>query len=123
MTDHITLQHAEEIRSLIAERLGVNAADLQVASRKAGRLLPRWARGDLRDLALAEQQAQHPKLHKQINDVKVARTYENLREYLQGVDPSQRRISRILSLLGAISFNLLVVTAAVICILVWRGFL
>ena len=119
--DH-TQQHAEEVRQLIEDRLRIKALTLDAAVRKAGRLLPGWARRDARCLVQAEEMSRHPKLHRQIDAPRVAKAHENLTRHLTDVDPNERRKTRILGILGVISFNLILIVAAFVAYLVWGGY-
>ncbi|WP_296418697.1 hypothetical protein [Pseudooctadecabacter sp.] len=113
---------AENIRALIEERLRLKARSLSHGVRRAGRLLPPWARREARYLVQAAEMARHPKMQARIDDARVAKAHRDLTEYLTSIDPKEQRKTRILKVLGAVSFNLIVVVAAFITYLVWRGF-
>lgn len=114
---------AEDVRALIEERLRIRARSLDRAIAKAGRLLPKWAQHDGRYLAQAAQFTDHPKLRMMIDEAKVAQAHRALTEHLKSVNPAERRVNGLLSVLGSISFGLLVLIAAVIAVLMWRGYL
>lgn len=120
--ENTTTQEAEEIRELIEARLRVRAPTLPRAVQKAGRLLPRRARKDAAYLVRATEMSLHPKLQHQLDPERVQSAYTALKLHLESIDPDQRRITRILSVLGAISFNLLLIAAALIALLIWRGY-
>lgn len=117
-----TATAAENIRALIEERLRLKARTLSHGVRKAGRLLPTWARREARYIVQAAEMARHPKMHARIDDARVAKAHDDLTEYLKTIDPTEQRKTRVLKTLGAISFNLILVVAAFITYLVWRGF-
>lgn len=114
--------YVDEVRSLIEQRLRVKARTLEKALSRAGRLLPKWAHREGRYLTQAAQFMGHPKLRLMIDEAKVEKAHTLLVTHLKTIDPAERRKTRVLSMLGAISFNLIVVTVALIGFLVWRGY-
>lgn len=122
MFDPAIQKHCEEIRILIEERLKIKGRTLAQALKRAGRLLPKWAQRDGRYLVKAQELTAHPKLRLMIDDAKVVKAHQALVDHLKTIDPADRRKGKILSLAGSISFNLIVVVAAFITYLVWRGF-
>ena len=58
-----------------------------------------------------------------IDEAKVTKAHRALVDHLKTIDPKERRKTRILKLLGAVSFNLLFVIAAFITYLWWRDYL
>ena len=65
----------------------------------------------------------HPKLRLMIDESKVAKAHTSLVAHLKTIDPSERRKTRVLGVLGVISFNLILVFAALMAYLMWRGYL
>lgn len=114
--------YAEEVRSLIEERLRVKAKTLEKALSKAGRLLPKWAQREGRYLSQAAHLMGHPKLRLMIDEAKVKKAHKLLVGHLKTIDPAERRKTRVLGTLGVISFNLILVTAALIGYLIWGGY-
>jgi len=115
--------YMDEVRTLIEERLRIKAQTLEKALARAGRLLPKWAQREGRYLAHAGQFMGHPKLRLMIDAAKVEIAHKKLVEHLKTIDPSERRTTRVLGVLGVISFNLILVIAALIGYLMWRGYL
>ena len=113
---------AEEVRRLIEERLGIKGKSLEIAVRRAGRLLPKWARREGTYLARAQQIVDHPKLRAMVDEAKLTKAHAALVEHLNAIDPAERRKTRLLNTLGVISFNLILVSGALITLLWWRGF-
>ena len=113
----------DEVRSLIEERLRIKARTLDKALARAGRLLPKWAQREGRYLTHAGQFMGHPKLRLMIDVAKVEKAHKNLVDHLKTIDPSERRTTRVLGVLGVISFNLILVVIALISFLMWRGYL
>lgn len=122
MADNTIEHYAEVVRSLIETRLRVKARTLEKALSKSGRLLPKWAQRDGTYLVHAQQYLGHPKLRLMIDEAKVEKAYQGLKAHLKTIDPTERRKTRVLGLLGVVSFNLIIVAGAFIGFLVWRGY-
>lgn len=123
MTGATANSRAEEVRALIEERLGLKGRSLDQALRRAGRLLPRRVRRSGAYLVQAERAMGHPKLSRMIDEAKVEEAHKSLVSHLKTIDRTERRTTRILGALGVVSFNLIVLAAALIGVLMWRGFL
>ena len=72
----------------------------------------------------------HPKLRTMVDQSKFERAHKALISHLKTIDPVlktidpvERRKTRILGVLGVISFNLILVVAALLIFLMWRGYL
>lgn len=117
-----TIKYADNVRRLIEERLRIKGATLEKALSKAGRLLPKWAHREGRYLVQATQFSEHPKLRLTIDGVKVERAHKALIAHLKTIDPAERRKTRILGVLGVVSFNLIIVVTAFLAFLMWRGY-
>ena len=115
--------YADEVQSLIEERLRIKGRTLEKALAWAGRLLPKWAHREGRYLVQASQLMGHPKLRLMIDEGKVVKARDMLVTHLKTIDPNERRKTRVLGVLGVISFNLILVLAALIGYLIWRGYL
>lgn len=111
----------DDLRRLMAERLGVRGPTLEAQLRRAGRLLPRRLRRAGRTLVSAEQVLAHPKLSRRIPMVEASLAARDLREYLESKSAADRRIGSALGFLGTLSFNLLAVVALVMAVVIWRG--
>ena len=114
--------YAEEVRLLIEERLRIKGKTLERAVARAGRLLPKWARREGRYLAQATHLMGHPKLRLMIDEAKVRRAHHTLVDHLRAIDPAERRKDRLLSILGSVSFSLIMIAGGVLAYLVWRGY-
>ena len=110
-----------DLAHLVAQKLGVSSAGLDKARRRAGRLLPRWVRRDLRWLAAQETMAGHPKLRMQIDTARVSKVARRVARHLEAIDPKERAKDRWLGLAAVVAFNFLLVAALVIAVLAWRG--
>jgi len=122
MTGDSVNKYADEVHRLIEERLRIKGRTLEKALARAGRLLPNWAQREGRYLARASDLMDHPKLRLMIDEAKIEKAHMSLVTHLKTIDPSERRKTRILGTLGVISFNLILVTIALISYLIWRGF-
>lgn len=114
--------YADEVKRLIEARLRVKAHTLEKALSRAGRLLPKWAQREGSYLVHAQHYMGHPKLRLMIDEAKVKRAHAALVAHLKTIDPSERRMTRILGILGVVSFNLILVIAGLIGYLMWRGY-
>ncbi|AKS46845.1 hypothetical protein SAMN05444287_1969 [Octadecabacter temperatus] len=123
MTGDSVNKYADEVQSLIEERLRIKGRTLEKALARAGRLLPKWAHREGRYLAQASQLMAHPKLRLMIDEAKAVKARDLLVAHLKSIDPKERRKTRVLGILGVISFNLIIVFAALMAYLLWRGFL
>lgn len=122
MTGDSVNKYADEVHRLIEERLRIKGRTLEKALARAGRLLPNWAQREGRYLARASDLMDHPKLRLMIDEAKIEKAHMSLVTHLKTIDPSERRKTRILGTLGVISFNMILVTIALISYLIWRGF-
>ena len=122
MTGDSVNKYADEVQSLIEERLRIKGRTLEKALARAGRLLPKWAHREGRYLAQASQLMGHPKLRLMIDEAKVVKARDMLVAHLKAIDPKERRKTRVLGVLGVISFNLILVFAAFMVYLVWRDY-
>ncbi|SEO49928.1 hypothetical protein SAMN04490248_10634 [Salinihabitans flavidus] len=111
------------LRALMAERLGIRARSLEEATRKAGRQLPGRVRAQINLIVRAERAAGHPKLARMVNEADLDTAFRAVQMYLLSVDRKERRIGAILGVLGSVVFNLLLLFALFVAVLVWRGLL
>lgn len=111
-----------EISALMKSQLRIRGRDLRAQYRRAGRLLPRAVRRDIRYLLETAALGDSPKLARMINADKVARAHRNTVSYLQGIDPKKRMWDRIFSIAASIALALIVVFAVTLYVLVQRGF-
>ncbi len=112
----------EAIQELLTLKFGVKRQGLEVMLAKAGRRLPRRVQIKARVLVEAQALAGHPKLARQMDKTAVSRAFEDVKAHLKAIDVADRKKGRVLSLAGAIAFNLLVVLVAFVVWLWWRGY-
>lgn len=115
-------KYVEEVRTLIEARLRIRGRTLEQQLKRAGRLLPSAMQREGRYLAQAATFMDHPKLRLMIDEAMVDTAHRRLVEHLKSIDPAERRKTRLLGIAGVISFNLIVVSGALIGWLVWRGY-
>ncbi len=110
-----------ETARLMRSQLRIEGESLAVLARRAGRRLPRAERRAARRLARAEAMMGHPKLARQLDAARLEADHARLVAHLRARDPRQERVTRLLGTAGALSFNLLLLFALLVALLVWRG--
>lgn len=113
--------HADMLSDLIGQRLGFGGDTLSDRVAKAGRKIPKHVRRDLMTVAEAADLTTHPKLSRQIDNKALTRAAERATTWLMTYDRAGRRRDAALDLLAAIVFNLVLVAAIVIAVMLWRN--
>lgn len=116
-------QMADRVAALMAEHLKVRGQGLPEKLRRGGRMLPRKVRAEASFLADACKQAENPHLRVRIDMARVTAAYDACVRHLIGLNRWQRRRIALLNFLASATFNLLILAALVITVLVWRGYL
>lgn len=111
-----------EISALMQSHLRIKGRSLRVQESRAGRLLPRAVRRDIRYLLDTAALGDNPKLARMINTDKVARAHRNTVAYLQAIDVKERRKTALLNVTASIALGLIAVFVVVLYVLVQRGF-
>lgn len=114
---------AEDLSSLLREKLGVRGNNLEAKLANAGRLLPRRVRRKADVIVEAVRFSSHPKLARMTDEAMLKRAYSDVEFYLQKIDPADLRKGRLINFFGLLSFNLLAVLALLLTFLVWQGIL
>lgn len=114
---------AEAIAALMHERLGTRGEDLSAKLRRARRALPRDIRKAADFIAETDQRTRHPKLRYQLDMEQITTAYTLCETHLQGVKRSTARLRRLTEIAAGIALGFIVLFAAVITVLVWRGIL
>lgn len=112
---------ADVLSALLQDRLRFKARDLHHALQKAGRRVPRRLRVEGEYIALAQHMEQNPKLAKQIDLLRVEAGFRELKAFGESINPTDRMIGGILSVLGPMAFGLIAVFVVLIVVLRWRG--
>ncbi|MCA8883360.1 MAG: hypothetical protein KDA50_06380 [Rhodobacteraceae bacterium] len=117
------LPELDKLAVFIGEKLDVPGNDLTTVVARAGRLLPRRLRGDAEYLICAQTMVRQPRLHGLVDDARVAQAMKRLRAFASKQDPDKARTDRLLGQIAAFVFNMFLMAALVITVLVWRGVL
>lgn len=111
---------SETLSELLREKLGLRARSLSAQLEKAGRLLPRRLKRAKSVILKAERHAEHPKLALTVEPGAVDTAFADITVFLDEIDPADRRKGKILGWLGAVVFNLIVVLALLVGLLMWQ---
>lgn len=112
---------AEELRLALRAKLNVKGRDFPKSVDKAGRLLPARLRKQAAVIVKAQGLGGHPKLMRMVDISAVNRAHSEISDFLEGIDPRERRRNAVLRMAGGIAFNLLVVLTCFVIWLVWSG--
>lgn len=124
MTDPQELETATtEVLTAMREKLGVRSSTLHKAHTKAKRLLPRRVYRSFVYLEKSEPMLTHPRLRQTLDMKALKAAQKDVQTHLEGIDVADRRKGWWLNLAGVLAFNLLVLIALVIIVLVWRGYI
>lgn len=116
-------QMADRVSALIETRMRVSGASLEVRLKRTGNRLPRKVRDAVGALIQASEMAQNPKLLMQIDHEAVAIAYDIAVRHLNGIGRAERRRGVILDFGARVAFGLLILGAAVLGLLHWRGYI
>jgi hypothetical protein len=105
----------------LREKLGVRGRSFATRLRRAGRALPAHAQKAGKVLSEAQGMIDHPRLRRQIDEAQMRAAFRDLHVALDPIDPRDRRKGALLGLAGSMVFNLMLLAAAVIAVLRWRG--
>jgi hypothetical protein len=114
-------QMADRVAELMEERLRIRGSNLNDKLRRGGRALPRRIRREAEFLAESAEKARNPQLFVRLDHARIAKAYDDCMAHLNGLNRWERITGRILSALGRISVNLLLLVVLVIAFLMWRG--
>jgi hypothetical protein len=124
MSDAPTLdQMITDILTELRAKLGVRSKDLAMALAKARHRLPRRVYRQGMTLVAAEPLAVHPRLRQTLDIPALQAAATEVTTHLATIDVAERRKSWLLGMLGALSFNLILMFALLIGFLIWRGIL
>ncbi|MBI1415716.1 MAG: hypothetical protein GC146_00705 [Limimaricola sp.] len=110
----------DEIRRLIAKKLGVRGRSLAQQLRRAGRRLPRNLRRGGEYLVQAKVLVNNPRLARQLDHARAQRAARDLIAHLRQIDPKARRAARLYGIATGVVFNLMLLGAGVLALLYWR---
>ncbi|WP_372612302.1 hypothetical protein [Aquicoccus sp.] len=112
---------ARELEALLEEKLGLRKGAFPARVKRAGRQIPKWVHREAAVINEALTLNSHPKLRHRIDPARVQSAHDRIRQYLNGIDPADRRLGLILGMLGALAFNLLLFAVLVLGFLRWQG--
>ncbi|WP_420569560.1 hypothetical protein [Thalassovita sp.] len=112
-----------QLSKLMAQKMGHKSGPFDKRLAKSLRRAPASVKKAAQGFTQARQLTQHPKLRHQVDGPKLQVQFATLVDYLTRIDVADRRRGLILSTLGSVSFGLLVVFAAFMAWLIWRGYL
>ncbi|WP_107496352.1 hypothetical protein [Thalassobius sp. I31.1] len=112
---------AEEIFDALGRSFRLRGSSLSARVRKAGRLLPRHLRRDLKYMCDAQELAANPRLAKLVDMKRIERTHRTALRWLADVDPGARARDLLWESAWRIGLVILVVGGGLIAVLAWRG--
>lgn len=121
ITPHILSAEMSDLEQLLHDRAGVGGRDFATKLRRARRSLPRYARRAGQRIVSARSMMAHPKLARLVDQSGLEKDTHLLRHALHKVDPKERRKDLLLSLLGSLVMNLLLLAVLIFAVLWWRG--
>lgn len=113
---------ASELMALMHKHMGIKARNLEHAVARAGRRLPRPIRQQADEILDAQQKMQHPKLRQRVDLGRLDIAYREVGKHLRSIDRADLRRGRMLSVLGGIAFNLILVAVGFVLWLRWQGY-
>lgn len=97
------------VREALERHLGVKGRSLAQQVKRAGRRLPRRIRAQAVLLAEAEALSGNPRLLRQLDKSRIAEALSGVSAYLAGIDRTDARHGRILSILAVLAFNFILI--------------
>lgn len=110
------LEMIENLSNLMAKKAGVRGRSFARQFKKAPRVFPRRLRADARTIAAAQTLCENPKLARRIDLTELNHSYGNLLEYLQNLNPSERRKTVALGWLAGLVVNLFLLAGVVLAV-------
>ncbi len=114
---------AEDVAQLLADRLRLGGRGLGEKLRRARRVLPKAVRREATYLAEAAARAGAPKLAVQLDQARILAAHEACRAYLLPLGRRERAVRLSLAVATGLALTALVTFAAVVTVLVIRGYL
>lgn len=112
---------AQELETLLGDKLGLRKGAFPVRVKRAGRRLPQWVHREAAVINEALMFETHAKLRRRIDGARVKAAHDRVRQHLKAIDPADRRLGLILGMLGTLAFNLLLFAALALGFLRWQG--
>ena len=121
ITPHTLSTEMSELEQLLHDRAGVRGRDFAIKLRRTRRLLPRYARRAGQRIVSARAMMAHPRLARLVDHSGMQQDTKTLRDALHDIDPKDRRTDLLMSVLGSVVMNLLLLAALIFGVLWWRG--
>lgn len=112
---------ADALRKTMHTKLSVKGRSFEAAVHRAGRLLPRRIRRQAAVITKAQGVGGHPKLMRMVDQKAVDLAFRDIKTYLAGIDPADRKRAWWLKWTGLNVLNILIVAVCFILWLVWSG--
>ncbi|MEL6683125.1 MAG: hypothetical protein AAFQ09_10845 [Pseudomonadota bacterium] len=121
MTEEMLQKQAEQISTLLDQKLRARGKSLQAQMNKAGRRLPKKLRADLTRIIDAQDVAAHPKFAHRADFKSALQGGDRIIAHLEKINRWEQFKDRWLGILGAVSAALIVTFILVVYVLVQRG--
>ena len=105
----------------VAKATGTRAASIGDVARKVRRYFPKRIIDEMTYLAQSEEDLQHPKTMRMIDLERAERAHRDISHRAEKLDLRTDRERMVFGVLSGLAFNLIVLAAVVIGVLVWRG--
>ncbi|MCQ0093847.1 hypothetical protein [Roseovarius sp. M141] len=124
MIDPVTFQKdIDAMQVKLRTRLGARGKTLAHSLHRARRSLPGSAQQAGARLVQMQAMVAHPRLRRLVARAQVDAALSALNAPLATINVKERRKDRLLGLAGSVVFNLLILGAAIIAFMLWRGLL
>jgi len=110
------------VRDALHAKLGIKRRNLDKAMRRAGRRLPRRIRRQGAVLVQAEKLGGNPKLMRRIDPAAFEKAHAEMMTHLAAIDAADAFKGRLIAITATIAFNVIVLAAAFVTYLWWRGY-
>ena len=105
----------------VAKATGTRATSLGQTARKVRKYFPKRLIDEMTYLAKSEDDLHHPKTMRMIDKDRAERAHRDISHRAEKLDLKTDRERMVFGVLSGLAFNLIVLAALVIGILVWRG--
>ena len=116
-------KYVEQVSDLLQSRLGARGDGLEARAQWAGRILPGHIRRDIEVIADAARIQANPKLARMIDQDALRKARGRVVEYLEDIDPVERKKSLVVSIMASGALSILTVAILLLATLRWRGYL
>lgn len=114
-------RQTDALSALMRSKLGVRGGSLASQLTRAGRMMPARVRRAGQLIVRSQRAADHPRLALMMDPAPLQAATRDMTQYLKGVDPKERRKTRVLRWLAGLVFNLMLIGALLVLVLRWQG--